>query len=444
MAAHVVYLLVLAASLCLQGGLALYGIRFRHLPAGRAFLTVTLGGALWTFLVGAMAVAEPAQARVLLSLKYIALSSATVGTFVLVLALLGRPASLSRGRMLVLSAIPVLGWVCAWRDGWGMVRAITWGQSVDLTWVAEIAFGPVYWLFTAYLYSLLLAGCVMLALSIVRGGRLARSQSLALLMAIVVVMTSNVLLITGLADRRFDPMPVGLAISAVLLWWSTFRHGFLDLVPVARSVLVDALEDGVLVLDAQGRVVDMNVTLATLLGDGARALLGQPLLAAVPDSSPLSEPLREAAREALARVRPEAAAPTLNAALLVDQAPATAAEDPPRLSLRGRTYDVRALAVGPDVNSEGARVILLHDVSALRSLVAEQARLIGELQEALGQVRTLTGLLPICSSCKQIRDDDGRWQPVVSYIRARTDAEFTHGICPTCVDRHYPEYAVEG
>ncbi len=440
MAAHVVYLLVLAASLCLQGGLALYGGRFRHLPTGRAFLAVTAGGALWTFLVGAMAVAEPAQARVLLSLKYIALSTTTVGTFVLVLALIGRPVRLRRGHLLALSAIPVLGWVCAWRDGWGMVRAITWGQSVNLTWVADIAFGPVYWLFTAYLYSLLLAGCAMLGLSIVRGGRLARSQSLALLVAIVVVMTSNVLLITGLADRRFDPMPVGLAISAVLLWWSTFRHRFLDLVPVARSVLVDALEDGVLVLDAQGRVVDVNATMTALLGDGARALLGQPLLA---DASPVSEPLRKVVREALARVRSTTVAPTPTAALLVDQATATPTDESPRLSMGGRTYDVRALAVGPDVKGAGARVILLHDVSALRSLVAEQARLIDQLQDALGQVRTLTGLLPICASCKQIRDDDGCWQPMESYIRARTDAEFSHGICPTCVDRHYPEYAAE-
>lgn len=49
-----------------------------------------------------------------------------------------------------------------------------------------------------------------------------------------------------------------------------------------------------------------------------------------------------------------------------------------------------------------------------------------------GQVRTLEGLLPICSYCKQMRDDDGSWLPIEEYIAARTDADFTHGICPTC------------
>ena len=62
-----------------------------------------------------------------------------------------------------------------------------------------------------------------------------------------------------------------------------------------------------------------------------------------------------------------------------------------------------------------------------------------ELQEALARVRTLTGLLPICSACKKIRDDHGQWEHVESYIRERSEAQFTHGICPECARRLYPE-----
>jgi hypothetical protein len=69
-------------------------------------------------------------------------------------------------------------------------------------------------------------------------------------------------------------------------------------------------------------------------------------------------------------------------------------------------------------------------------------KLIHELTDALGNIKTLKGLLPICSSCKKIRDDKGYWQKVESYISEHTEAEFTHGICPDCVRRVYPEYTV--
>ena len=74
----------------------------------------------------------------------------------------------------------------------------------------------------------------------------------------------------------------------------------------------------------------------------------------------------------------------------------------------------------------------------LRALMREKERLIGELQEALAKVKTLSGLLPICSSCKKIRDDKGYWNQIETYIRQRSEADFTHGICPTCAKRLYP------
>jgi CheY-like chemotaxis protein len=62
----------------------------------------------------------------------------------------------------------------------------------------------------------------------------------------------------------------------------------------------------------------------------------------------------------------------------------------------------------------------------------ERARLTAELQEALARVKTLSGLLPICSSCKKIRDDKGYWERVEFYITRHSDATFTHGYCPDC------------
>lgn len=69
----------------------------------------------------------------------------------------------------------------------------------------------------------------------------------------------------------------------------------------------------------------------------------------------------------------------------------------------------------------------------------EKQKLIAELQDALKKVKKLSGLLPICSSCKKIRNDGGYWDQVEEYIRKHSEAEFTHSICPECVQKLYPD-----
>jgi hypothetical protein len=73
---------------------------------------------------------------------------------------------------------------------------------------------------------------------------------------------------------------------------------------------------------------------------------------------------------------------------------------------------------------------------------AEKERdvLVRQLQDALANIKTLRGLLPICSSCKKIRDDHGYWNQLETYIGAHSDAEFTHGLCPECAQKLYPDY----
>ncbi len=70
----------------------------------------------------------------------------------------------------------------------------------------------------------------------------------------------------------------------------------------------------------------------------------------------------------------------------------------------------------------------------------ERDHLIAQLREALQKVRTLSGLLPICSRCKKIRDDEGYWHQLESYIQEHTAAEFSHSLCPDCAVEVYPEF----
>ncbi|MFZ5796996.1 MAG: Tll0287-like domain-containing protein [Desulfobulbaceae bacterium] len=69
----------------------------------------------------------------------------------------------------------------------------------------------------------------------------------------------------------------------------------------------------------------------------------------------------------------------------------------------------------------------------------ERSALIAQLQESLHEVKTLSGLLPICCSCKSIRDDKGYWKEVEKYMSEHADVKFTHGICPACTRKLYPE-----
>lgn len=70
-----------------------------------------------------------------------------------------------------------------------------------------------------------------------------------------------------------------------------------------------------------------------------------------------------------------------------------------------------------------------------------QAILISKLQKALEDVKQLSGLLPICAHCKKVRNDEGYWQQVEVYITNHSTAQFTHGICPECLEQYYSEYA---
>lgn len=73
----------------------------------------------------------------------------------------------------------------------------------------------------------------------------------------------------------------------------------------------------------------------------------------------------------------------------------------------------------------------------------DQKKIIVELQKAFTEIKILRGFLPICASCKKIRDTKGVWKQIESYIREHSEAEFSHGICPECVKKLYPELSLE-
>ena len=78
------------------------------------------------------------------------------------------------------------------------------------------------------------------------------------------------------------------------------------------------------------------------------------------------------------------------------------------------------------------------DITERKSAQTQRDTLITELQKALSEVKTLRGFLPICANCKDIRNDRGYWEKIETYIRDRSDAEFSHSLCPKCAKELYP------
>jgi AmiR/NasT family two-component response regulator len=114
------------------------------------------------------------------------------------------------------------------------------------------------------------------------------------------------------------------------------------------------------------------------------------------------------------------------------------AYETPTLVQQASVAGVGAYLVKPPKARELERAIIIamarfDDLMKLR-------RLNEELQAARAKVKMLSGLLPICASCKKIRDDKGYWQQVEVYIQDHSEAEFTHGFCPDCLAKLYPDY----
>ena len=94
-------------------------------------------------------------------------------------------------------------------------------------------------------------------------------------------------------------------------------------------------------------------------------------------------------------------------------------------------------------DAEGQTIGLLsigQDITERKKVEEEREKMVRDLQTALSEIKMLKGILPICASCKKIRDDQGFWNQVEIYIRDHSEAEFSHGICPDCMKKLYPDF----
>ena len=185
--------------------------------------------------------------------------------------------------------------------------------------------------------------------------------------------------------------------------------------------IVESSEDAIFGASLDGTVLSWNHGAERIFGHTAEEIVGKPVSILIPADRPTER------AQIIDRIK--------SGERLV-------AYESVRVRKDGRFIPV-SLTISPVKDKEGnvtGASAIARDVSERKRDEQERLRLIEELTEALSQVQKLKGLLPICASCKKIRDDRGYWQQVETYIEAHSQAQFTHGICPECVARLYPEY----
>ncbi len=190
--------------------------------------------------------------------------------------------------------------------------------------------------------------------------------------------------------------------------------------------ITSSLGEGVMVIDEQGRLAFMNPEAERLLGWSAQELIGTMLHDRIHRHAAEHSPL------------PAAECPSLR--VLKTGERAQIEEDAFQRkdgTLFPVTYISAPIFEGGKVI---AAVIAFHDISRRKQAEEERERLILDHMDALSKIKTLSGMLPICSSCKKIRDDEGYWTQIETYLNEHSEAEFSHGLCPECASKIYPEY----
>jgi len=181
---------------------------------------------------------------------------------------------------------------------------------------------------------------------------------------------------------------------------------------------LDAIADPVMILDTDHKIIKANKSMATALGVTPAGAVGLTCYESVhgtkepPEFCPHSK-------------------------LLADSQVHSQEIHEPRL---GGHY---LITVFPLFTHDGkliGSIHAAHDISERKRNEQEREKLIAELQKALGEIKALQGILPICSYCKKIRDDKGEWTQMEVYISKRTDARFSHGICQECAKKEFPDY----
>lgn len=322
---------------------------------------------------------------------------------------------ISKLALLLLLIMPIFTIVMAFTNH---LHYLLWPDIIinPVTNVAVYSHGFIWWLIFIYEYILIVVGMFFMLKTAFKSGSFYTPHNLAIIIGALIPIAGNLLYVFGPNPiPGLDWAPVGFALSGIVLTWAILRLKLFKLAPIAQTLLVENMLDGLIVLDPDNLIVDVNPASAAIFGLQPQKIIGQKIDRFLPESIDLATFLKS---EEYALIE-----------INLDKIQAE------------RKFELRLLILRDRFAQIIGKSLVLRDITEKKKAEAEREKLIRDLQEALNQVKTLSGLLPICSHCKKIRDDKGYWSEVETYIHSHSDVDFSHGICPECLKKYYPEIA---
>jgi PAS domain S-box-containing protein len=216
------------------------------------------------------------------SIVYLGVTIVPAAWLLFVLAYTGKENWINRRAVLLLAIEPVLVQLfIQTNDLHGLFWTSRQFVEIDGYRVLESTAGTAFWIHAAYSYLLLLYSAYLLFRAMTNAPHLYRGQIQYLLIGVFTPWAANFLFIFGLSPlpEYVDLTPLAFTITIAAIAYNMYRFQFMDIVPVARDVIVDSMDDGVLVVDQNDRVVDANPAILKLIGREKDAVIGKPLAA---------------------------------------------------------------------------------------------------------------------------------------------------------------------
>ena len=351
---------VQAAALFASTGLSIWAAVIartrRGVPGGIAFGWMMLAIALWSFMSGIHALSDDREARLVITkLQY--LGVAPIGVLWLLFATRYSRTEWPAEHLLrvLVWAVPVATLLLAWTNEqhglyWASITEVQTAAGSRLVYTG----GPWYWVQVTYSYVLILMGTATLVRGLRRYPPPYRRQNALIIVGAMVPWLANLLYLTrSLPISGLDLTPIAFSVSGVCFTWGIYRYRLFGLVPVAREMVVDSMDDGVIVLDAQRRLVDLNAAAERLTGC-TNASLGRSI-----------EEVVAWWNEAVAEDRP-----------LGEGQPAVVKVEP-----GPRYFEVKVSAVRDSQRRFAGWLVVIHDISHRRRSEAERYAFDRRVQE---------------------------------------------------------------
>ena len=274
---HTPFLFPLFTAALVSAALGVLAWRNRSLPTAAAFAAIMGASAWWSFFYALY------QAGATLWQKQLFAAVLQAGAIAMPLTWLvfaarytHREAWVARRRLALLFAVPLFTFALVLTNGahgWFWSRFDLVERSGRA--VVDSANGWGFWLHVGYSWVVMSAAVLMLVVEVARSTRMYRGQAAALLLGALVPWIGNILHISRIVRAPANPMPFLFTLSGVFFAWAVFRYRLLDVLPVARERVIDEMGDGVVVVDREGRLVDLNPAARRILKVGGAAVVGR-------------------------------------------------------------------------------------------------------------------------------------------------------------------------